>query len=240
MLINVDVKGLEWVVINWFAQDVIGCQEIRDGVDQHADNQSRFGLPARVIAKIFVFRLIYGGTSYSYANDPDFMGVSTSTKFWDKVIDSFYGKYTGIANQHKLWMQEATTTGQLVMPTGRVYKYKPYLNYRGEAQWPRTTILNYPVQGTGADIVAIFRVSLARRLKAAFSPDDGVLLLSTVHDSVVIDARAEYLDRIAAIVRDVFADLPLNFERLFGVPFNLPLTGEISYGPNMKDLTDFQ
>lgn len=142
---NVDVRGLEWVAINWFAQDPIGCREILEGVDQHSDNQQRFGLPTRVIAKRFVFRLIYGGTSYSYANDPDFMGVSTSTKFWDKVIAEFYAKYKGIAEQHKKWMNEATSTGQLVMPTGRIYKYQPYRNKRGEFQWPRTTILNYPV-----------------------------------------------------------------------------------------------
>lgn len=236
MLINIDVSGLEWVTINWFSQDVIGCQEIKAGVDQHSNNQSRFGLPTRTIAKIFVFRLIYGGTSYSYANDPDFMDVSTSTKFWDHVIDAFYSKYSGIAKQHTLWMQEATRTGKLVMPTGRVFEYKPYPTKWGEMKWPRTTILNYPVQGTGADIVSIFRVSLMRRLRAGPHWGD-IKLRSTVHDSVVLDTRSIHLGWIVDCVESTFRDLPMNFEKVFGVPFNLPLSGEISYGPNLRDLT---
>jgi DNA polymerase I-like protein with 3'-5' exonuclease and polymerase domains len=97
MLVNIDVRGLEWVTIVWFAQDVVGMREIITGVDQHGENQRAFGLPERRIAKIFVFRLIYGGSKWAYALDPDFNYISKSPDYWQKVIDKFYDKYPGIS-----------------------------------------------------------------------------------------------------------------------------------------------
>lgn len=157
MIVNADAKSLEWVVGTYLSQDKLAMQEIWDNVDAHTSNQIAFKLPGwedaaagiksdaaklgRGIAKIFVFRLIYGGTEYSYARDPDFVGVSSSTKYWLKVIERFYDKYKGWAAWHVKLMQEATTTGRLVMPTGRVYTYSPLAS----GDWPRTTILNYPV-----------------------------------------------------------------------------------------------
>ena len=67
------------------------------------------------------------------------------------------------------------------MPTGRFYPFVQYLDKRGEAQWPRTKIINYPVQGLAADLVSIARVSFAKRI------DGRVKLVSTVHDSIVVD-----------------------------------------------------
>ncbi len=45
----------------------------------HNFNQQKFNLPDRRIAKIFLFRLIYGGTEWSYAKDPDYNWISDSS-----------------------------------------------------------------------------------------------------------------------------------------------------------------
>src|SRR5258706_16274581 len=145
MLLNIDLKGTEWVAVNWFAQDPVGCKEIVDGLDVHSVNQERFDLPNRTVAKVFVFRLIYGGTSFSYCFDANFNWISKQPKYWQRVIDSFYEKYTGIAKQHTAWMNEAVSSGQLTMPTGRTYGFTPIRRPDGSLKWPRTKILNYPV-----------------------------------------------------------------------------------------------
>ena len=239
MLVNIDVKGLEWVTVVWFAQDPVGMDEILKGVDQHTVNQEVFGLPERRIAKIFVFRLIYGGSKWAYALDPDFNWISKSAKYWQEVIDKFYEKYKGIQAQHALWVREAISTGQLVMPTGRVYRFEPYRNKRGELEWPRTQILNYPVQGTGHDIVTIARVSLFKRIKANELLASRVLFISTVHDSIILDcdftADSDLFKVLVEIVRGVFNDIPDNFSRLFNANLNLPIQGEISIGKNLLD-----
>lgn len=168
------------------------------------------------------------------------MAVSKDPKFWEAVIDEFYNKYVDIRQQHKAWMEEAMLTGQLVMPTGRIYKYQPYRNkWSGELVWPRTTILNYPVQGLGADIVSVLRVSLYKRLNALSRRSD-ILLVSSVHDSIVIDTQSELVDEIASVVQQCFTDLPANISRCFDVKFNLPLSGEMMVGPNLKDMKAYE
>lgn len=236
---NIDVKGLEWVTIVWFAQDPVGMDEIVSGVDQHAVNQLAFDLPDRRIAKIFVFRLIYGGSKWAYALDPDFNWISKKADYWQEVIDKFYDKYRGIQKTHDEWIRTVVRDGRLVMPTGRIFIFEPFKDSRGELKWPRTQILNYPVQGTGHDIVTIARVSLYKRIKAS-ALKDSIKFVSTVHDSIVLDCNftKESVDMglLARIVGNVFIDLPRNFNALFNMDLNLPIQAEIKVGNNLLDM----
>lgn len=232
MIVSVDAKALEWLVCAYLSQDKVAHQEIIDNIDQHTENQQRFGLPSRLIAKTFVFRLIFGGQAYSYANDPDFTDVSKSEKFWQKVIDEFYTKYSGVSKWHTALMSEATTSGKLRMPTGRLFNFTS-TQRNGDLVWPRTCILNYPVQGTAADLMSIARVSFFRRFKAAKLTG---VLISTIHDSIVVDVPKEEVETVCIMFEEVFRDIPLNYKRIFGSEFSLPCRCEISYGPNKLDL----
>ena len=233
MLLQADAKALEWVCAAYLSQDQTAIKEIQDGTDQHSDNQLRFGLPSRLIAKTFVFRLIYGGSAYSYANDTNFTDVSTSESFWQNVIDEFYNKYTGLGEWHKKIVATAMKDRKITMPTGRVYNYEPEVKY-GKVKWPRTKILNYPVQGLGADLMAIARVSLANRLKDM----KNVKLINTVHDSIIVDFDSKVCDNISIvkIVDQCFTDIPANFKKLFGVEFNLPMRVECQVGPTWGNM----
>lgn len=238
MLINGDIKGLEWVAINWFAQDRVGMEEILNDVDQHSENQKAFGLPERRIAKIFVFRLIYGGSKWAYVLDPDFNWVSKDPEFWQGIIDKFYGKYDGIKRQHEIWIRDSQRDGKLVMPTGRIYHFKYEEDRRGNAKWPVTKVVNYPVQGLGHDLVTIARVSLRRRLDE--SPwRDQIKLISTVHDSIVVDCHESVVEFVAKTMHEVCRDVPKNFQALFGHEFNLPIKIELKKGMNMLDMVEF-
>ncbi len=227
MLLQADAKQLEWVGATYLSQDPVALDEIWKEVDQHSDNQQRFGLPSRLIAKTFVFRLIYGGSAYSYANDPNFMSIGNE-EFWQDVIDKFYTKYASLQLWHTKIVQDAKRDRKLVMPTGRVYNYEPEIKY-GRENWPRTKILNYPVQGLGADLMAIARVSLRNRIKDLVD----VKLINTVHDSIIIDYDDKRNDsmELVQLVDKCFNDVPKNFEKLFGVEFNLPMRVECEIGP---------
>lgn len=236
MLVNVDGKAIEWLGCAYLSQDKTAIAEITEGIDQHSVNQERFGLPSRLIAKTFVFRLIYGGQAYSYANDPDFTEVSTSEKFWQGVIDEFYTKYTGIATWHTNLIKEASSTGMLRMPTGRIYNFSS-TQRGGDLVWPRTKILNYPVQGFAADLMAIARVSFRKRFHLAKIVGQ---LINTIHDSIVVDVPTNEVPRVIKLFQDVFNDIPLNFERVFGVKFNLPVRCEISTGQDKYNMIEFK
>ena len=121
------------------------------------------------------------------------------------------------------------------MPTGRIYTYVPKPNYRGELVWPETTIKNYPVQGTGADVMSIIRVDFAKKFKQ--QQIKGVLV-STVHDSIVVDVESSEQQKVVDLFNKVYEDMPKNFYKLFGKEYNLPIFNEISVGPNMKELIE--
>ena len=236
MIIEADFSQLEFVTAAYLSRDKTAMQEVRDGIDQHTLNMEKWGLPSRSVAKIFVFRILYGGRMFSA--DPVFNHISADQKFWDDLIDNqFYVKYEGIREWHNDLMLEATSAGKLVMPTGRVYYFSPKYG-----RWPKQQILNYPVQGLAADLVAIARVSLNRRLKTSDIGDTRVLFISSIHDSIVLDVAndPELIEQICQLLDNVIRDVPINFERLFKVPFDLPLRGDISYGITKKDLTNWK
>lgn len=236
MLINVDVRGLEVVVAAYLSQDSVLIQELNDGVDLHTANQQAFKLPSRLIAKVLKFRLLYGGTEHSFARDPDFTAVSSSKEYWKKAIEAYYTKYKGIRTWHNKLIQEATTKGTIISPTGRMFHYTPKETAWG-MEWPVTTIKNYIVQGTGADLVAIARVSLFNRMKAAGFKSK---LVATVHDSIVIDCPDTEWEQVAKVALQAVQDVPANFERLFGKPFNLKLNAEVLYGPTMGNMEEWK
>jgi DNA polymerase-1 len=235
MIINADAVGLEINVAGFLSQDPILLQEIKEGFDLHSANQKMLGLPSRLIAKIFVFRLIYGGSAYAYSVDTDFASCKYSAKKWQEIIDKFYSKYKKLAQWHIELVQEVTNKGYIKMPTGREFHYLPKRNNYGDLEWPRTQILNYPVQGTGADIMSIARVYFYR--KFIDNKIDGVLI-NTVHDSIECDVVASEKDRVISLFKETFQKVPENFTKLFGIEYNLPLRCEISYGNNRKDLTE--
>lgn len=236
MLINVDVRGLEVVVAAELSNDATLKQEIIDKVDIHDANRIRFGLgegkPGRLVAKIFKFRLIYGGSAYSYANDPDFTGVSSDQKFWQGVIDEYYKKYSGIKKWHDELLNIVKRDGYITIPSGRVYEFKPDFKY-GQWRWSLTQIKNYPVQGFGADLVMLARIEAKRLVK-----ESGLeaLFVQTIHDSIVLDTPEKNCYTISRCLKEAVEAVPRLCKEKLGYDFSLPLTCELQFGANKKDM----
>ena len=236
-IVNVDAKSLEWCTYLYLSQDKNGIEEWHNVVndpskfDIHLDNQTKFNLPSRLIAKVFLFRWIYRGPAFAYCHDPDFAAVSNKQQYWQDVIDQYYSKYHGLYKTHMKYLQEVNATGRLRSPLGRQYQFKK--NKRGE--FSEYEVTNYPNQGLGADVMAVARVSLAARFSKYKLRS---LLISTIHDSLTSDSPPDEVEVVKEIMVDVFKDLPKNIERAFGIEWNLPMCGEVTVGPNMKDLED--
>jgi DNA polymerase I-like protein with 3'-5' exonuclease and polymerase domains len=232
-LIKADAKALEWVACAHLSQDPVAIREINEGVDQHRENQKAFSLgegeAGRLVAKVFVFRLIYGGSAYAYANDAEFTHVSTKEAFWQGVIDKFYRKYEGIYLWHNSLMTEAMTTGKVVIPTGREFRFKPEYG-----KWPRTQILNYPVQGFGAELMVIARLAVCHAMKKL----PMVLPIATVHDDLRFDSPSRDVPAATEIIRGEWTKIPRYYTKIYGKPFDLPMRVEIKVGPNMKDMVE--
>lgn len=235
MIVNVDFKSLEVVTAAWLSQDQVMMDEIISGVDMHERNRVAFNLPSRLVAKVLAFRILYGGTAFSFSKDPDFTPVSKKVDFWEDVIEKYYNKYRGLKKWHDTIIREATTTKKVVSPFGRSFNFEMVKKWNGEMVWPVTDIKNYPVQGTGADIVCMSRVMIHKKMQGMKSK-----LISTVHDSIVVDAVAEEVDKVCEIMSNEISKTSGYLSKYFGVDFNLPLVGEVSVGPNMLELTEIE
>lgn len=199
--------------------------------DIHTKNQSDLGLASRLVSKIFLFRCIYRGPAFAYANDPLFSTVSKNSNFWQKVIDKFFDKYQGLNKKHVKLIQEATTTGKNISPFGRVHEHKPQQTRYG-TRWNEPDICNHINQGCGADVMAVARVSCYNKWKAAGMEGK---LISTVHDSIVADVPEHEVNKAATLFHKVFKDLPQNISKVYNVDWNLPLVCEVQAGPNQNE-----
>ena len=239
MLVNCDIRSLEVCTCGYLSNDEILKQEIIEKTDFHALNQKRFNLPDRTTAKRFVFKLIYGAGAWGYANDSDFINVGYNEHRWQEVIDEFYAKYTGISRWHETIVQQAISNGTYILPTGRTYEYPSNDVVRRLWYW-RPKILNYPVQGLGADLVMLARISAFNRIRKS---GINAIPVMTVHDSIVydvLDDSKEAWYNISKLLKSAVQDVPINFERLFETKFDLPLDAEIQYGKTLGDMVAFE
>lgn len=235
MLINGDVKSLEVVVAAELAQDKTLIGEILEKLDTHADNQNRFGFPSRIIAKRFIFKLLYGATAYGYTTDSDFLEVGYSQTHWQEVIDQFYTKYHGIYKWHqKLLRQVQENNGIIDVPSGRFYKFDP--DYSKREPWPLTQIKNYPVQGFGADLVMLARIEFFKRFKE--SGLEGYFI-QTIHDSLVADVPSKNVAPVAKMLQEAVAKVPELCYNRWNYKFSLPMTSEVLVGPNKFDMKEY-
>lgn len=229
-ILQCDASQLEWRTAIELSGDSVGLSEILEGADTHSLNQVAFGLPSRLIAKRYLFRTIFRGSGWAFANDPDFLHVSSSAKFWDGVNEKFYSKYEGLDRKHKEWCSLVLDGQPIVGPLGREWLIP--LKHGGEFKIPWTLLSNYPVQGTGADIMCIARISAYNRIRFLGIP---CKFISTVHDSIVVDCKTVDLQQIADVFYQVFDDLQKNIWKMFKYEWKTPLACECKFGNNMKE-----
>lgn len=163
------------------------------------------------------------------------MHVSSSPSYWDGINEKFYEKYKGLDAKHKEWANLVAQGSPIISPLGREWPINMGVDRKGQLYLPWTIFTNYPVQGTGADIMTIARISFFKKLKN-LGLEKTVLLVSSVHDSIVVDAPSHLLQLIVDLFHQTFSDLIPNIKKIFGYDWITPLACEVKYGPNMRDM----
>lgn len=231
MIVACDAAQLEWRGILELSGDETGIREVISGADTHELNRVAFTLPSRLISKIYLFRTIFRGSGWSFANDPNFMHVSDSPEYWEEVNTKFFGKYQGIDKKHKEWADVVMKGQPIEGPLGRKWFIELKRDKYGNIKIPWTQLSNYPVQGTCADVMAVARVSIRNKLRRYKIPAQ---LIQTVHDDIKSDTEDKYVRPVAEIYHETFDDLIPNIKRLFGYEWKVPLKCECKVGMVMK------
>ena len=142
----------------------------------------------------------------------------------------FYNRYPGLAKWHKHIWEAAQEGAVYTSPTGREYRYERYKDGPSRPQ-----VLNYPVQGLGADIVKVIRIECFRRFRGS----ESYKLVNTVHDDIVFDCTDEQCYNICSDINNIFSVADKLVSKAYDIEFNLPIRGEISYGRNLKEMTEW-
>ena len=241
LILVIDLSQLEWRVAAWLSQDPIAMQEIWDDVDCHLDNAIKFFGDAkyRQDAKIMTFRLLYGGSAYAFWIDPKMPNFSKQK--WNEIVDGYKRKYAVLTQwQETNIAMVPQQNGFLFSPTGRMYKIPmaPHKRIPGVMIYKDTCIKNYPVQGTATgDIVPIAMNVMWDRMHAELYKYISTNWMGQVHDSMLFDTMPHEVKQVAFTGITVFEDLPGIVSNMFGVDFNVPLSGEAAWGPNYGKMT---
>lgn len=261
-IVEADFSQLEIAGLAIVSGDEVLKQDIRDGIDFHAQTAA------------WLFNTTYkdiidgvkAGDSASKrmrqdAKEPNFLnnyggGASLMSKntglpkrSCQQFIDNYYKRYQGvkafqdsvariaaanrIPSSKKTASEQPTMAGVYKSITGRRYVFNEYDNqYKGGTSFSPTELKNYPIQGfSTGDIVPEVLGRLFRYL-TKLELHDRILLVGTVHDSVVCDVNTSKIDigTIKAILKKVMEKVPEYMEERFGVEIDIPIKVDVGVG----------
>jgi DNA polymerase-1 len=221
VLIGADYSQIELRVLAHLSEDpgLIGSFE-RDE-DVHARTAATiFNIPIesvgpreRRIAKMINFGLSYGMTGYGLAQRT---GLSRSEA--EKFIKNYFENYPGVRAYMERVVREAEEKRYLETLLGR-RRYFVELS----SQTKREAI-NFPVQGTAADIMKLAMLRVYERIQSGEIRAD---MLLQIHDELIFEADAEAAERAAQLIKQTM-------EGAFSL--RVPLKVETHIGTNWGEI----
>lgn len=204
----------------------------------------------RTDAKVFSFQRAYGAGA---AKISETTGIPIEDV--QALIEAEETLYSGIITFNQRVEKSANDTavafrdpvrgfrpfrrGHWQAPTGTIYSWRTWdapswLAKKGiKDSFMPTELKNYPVQGTGGEIVQTQLGLLWRHFVANDNYGGRALLCNTVHDCVWIDSAPEVVQQVAKDTKRILESVPETLERLYGIKSPVPFPCEVEEGDNL-------
>lgn len=230
-IVEADFSQLEVVVQAMLTNSKQLIADINAGTDMHKVRAAdMYSIPPSAVtkqqrqtAKACSFQLAYGAGYKSMA-----VKLKVSEKLTKKFVDDFFKRYpevkafntknmdyltanskpSNIFDKHGVQLRRSTLTTAL----GRKYTFFQK-EYNGSYNFSPTDVSNYPIQGTAADFVAVYRARLYRALIELQEPE--IVPIGTVHDSVVFDVTEDKIELLVAVLDCLLTNLNQLLRDLF-------------------------
>lgn len=226
-LISADYSQIELRVLAHLSQDKVFCDAFAKDEDIHTRTASEvFGLFPEMVtpemrrqAKTVNFGVIYGQSAFSLAKQ---LGVSR--KVAEEFIDSYKMRHSGAMVFLDSCIAHAREHGFVTTVLGRRLPIADInsSNFNVKSYAERNAI-NYPIQGSAADIIKQAMVRIDRRLKVERLASR---LIMQVHDELVFEVPDQELIHMEQLVAH---------EMESAVEFSVPLKVDINYGLNWSE-----
>ncbi len=226
-LISADYSQIELRVLAHLSSDKVLCDAFERDEDIHTRTASEvFGLFPEMVtpemrrqAKTVNFGVIYGQSAFSLAKQ---LGVTR--KVAEDFIESYKARHSGAISYLESCVSHAREKGFVTTLLGRRLPIPDIdsSNFTVRSFAERNAI-NYPIQGSAADIIKQAMVRIDRRIKR-----EGVAsrLIMQVHDELVFEVPEDELLRMEQLVV---------YEMERGAELAVPLKVDINYGNNWSE-----
>lgn len=151
----------------------------------------------RMIGKTINFGIIYGMSSYGMS-----AGLRIPVEEAKRFIDVFYLTYPKIRTYYENYIKQGKIDGYVETLLGRrryVFEYKGQKFIDNNM---RRVLLNYPIQGTAADLM---KKAMVQVQKDILDKDASVKLLLQIHDDLVFELKNDKkkIDELIIHVREI-------------------------------------
>ena len=227
VILSADYSQIELRVLAHLSQDPVFCQAFERDEDIHTRTASEvFGLFPEMVtpemrrqAKTINFGIIYGQGAFSLAKQ---LGITRKTA--EEFIAAYKERHSGAVGFLDECIAKAERDGYVTTILGRRLPIADIASSNGNVRaFAQRNAINYPIQGSAADIIKSAMIRVAGRIAA-----EGLLsrLIMQVHDELVFEVAQEELLTMEQLVAE---------EMSRAVETRVPLKVDINHGANWSE-----
>jgi len=227
VLLSADYSQVELRILAHLADVPVLKEAFARGEDIHRRTASEvFGVFPEMVtsdqrrqAKTINFGVIYGISAFGLSRQLD-IGRREAQAF----IDAYFAHYPGIQAFMDARIEEARAHQYVTTILGRRCAIPEIHSQNGAVRgYAERNAINYPVQGSAADIIKVAMVNISRRLQEERLATKMVL---QVHDELVFEVPESEVEAVRELVREGMEG---------AVPLSVPLAVDIGVGRNWHE-----
>ncbi len=227
VILSADYSQIELRVLAHLSADKVFCHAFANDEDIHTRTAAEvFGLFPEMVtpemrrqAKTINFGIIYGQGAFSLAKQ---LGIARKTA--EEFIATYKQRHSGAIDFLDSCIRTAEEKGYVTTILGRRLPIPDIRSTNGNVlAFARRNAINYPIQGSAADIIKCAMIRVHARIRAEKLHSR---LIMQVHDELVFEVPKDELIRMETLVEE---------EMSRAVETNVPLKVDISYGANWSE-----
>lgn len=227
-LVQGDLSQAEVRVLAWYCKDKNLLDALQSS-DIHTRTASMmFGVPPeevtkemRTRAKRITFGNVYCMSPQGLVDDLKDYGTVVSLSEAEELQEKFFASFPRVREWTRDIQAQGLREGKITTPFGRTRNFDFIISKNRNAI--KREIVNTPIQSSAADLTLKALIRLGRR----FEGSEDTRLLSTVHDSIMLETREDPLE-IAKIVKEEMSQ-PLD---------DVPMKADIEIGERWGSLKE--
>lgn len=247
VLIECDFSQLEIVVQAELSKDDRYRQDVINGIDFHCkrlafkegltyeqvikncnnENTKEVWKQKRSQIKEFSFQRAYGAGAKSISENTGIPYNSVMT-----IIEKEKVEYPTLNLYNQNLIALVNKQGYYNNLFGRRFYFKKY-EWKGEMTYKPTDIQNYMIQGTATADISMIMFGIFWRETIKYR--NKFLIINTVHDSIVLDCKKEYIEFANNLLKKILEKVPEMVYNYFGKHWSMPVKVDIKSGSSWWD-----